>query len=112
MAVTTFATLPDARRHWPDSVDIDDARLTELLAAAFPACERYAPALPVDAVYPTNVPAAYTLAQVMQAREIYQAQQRGEQDVIGVGDYAIRSRPLIAAVKSQLRPQRGRPGIG
>jgi hypothetical protein len=48
----------------------------------------------------------------MQAREIYQAQQRGEQDVIGVGDYAIRARPLIAAVKSLLRPQQGRPRVG
>lgn len=112
MAVTTFATLPDARAHWADSQDIDDARLADLLAAAFPACELYAPRLPADAVYPTNVPTAYTLAQVMQARELYQAQQRGEQDVIGVGDYAIRSRPLIAAVKSLLRPERGRPGVG
>lgn len=110
--VTTFATLPDAREYWPDSVDIDDVRLADLLAAAFPACELYAPALGTDDVYPTNVPTAYTLAQVMQARELYQAQQRGEQDVIGVGDYAIRSRPLIAAVKSLLRPERGRPGVG
>lgn len=112
MAVTTFATLPDAREHWADSKDIDDARLTDLLAAAFPACEAFAPKLAVDAVYPTNVPTAYTLAQIMQARELYEAQQRGEQDVIGVGDYAIRARPLIAAVKSLLRPERGRPGIG
>ncbi len=112
MAVTTFATLPDARRHWPDSTDIDDERMTRLLAAAFPACELYARALPLDAEYPTGVPEAYTIAQVMQAREVYQAQQRGEQDVIGVGDYAIRARPLIAAVKSLLRPERGRPGVG
>lgn len=110
--VNTFATLTDARKSWPDAGDIDDARLTLLLAAAFPSVEQYAPALPADAVYPTNVPEAYTLAQVMQARELYQAQQRGEQDVIGVGDYAIRSRPLIAAVKSLLRPERGIPGIG
>lgn len=112
MAVTTFATIPDARRHWRDSTDVDDDRLTRLLAAAFPACRDYAPALPVDAEYPTSVPEAYTVAQVMQAREIYQAQQRGEQDVIGVGDYAIRARPLVAAVKSLLRPERGRPGVG
>jgi hypothetical protein len=110
--VTTFATLPDARQHWADSKDIPDDRLTKLLAAAFPQCRDYAPALPDTAEYPTGVPEGYTLAQVMQARELYQAQLRGEQDVIGVGDYAIRSRPLIAAVKSLLRPERGRPGIG
>lgn len=112
MAVTTFATLPDARMHWADSTDIDDDRLTRLLAAAFPACELYAPKLPDDAVYPTGVPEAYTVAQVMHARELYQAQQRGEQDVVGVGDYALRARPLIAAVKSLLRPERSRPGVG
>jgi hypothetical protein len=98
--------------HWPDSTDLDDDRLAKLLAAAFPQCELYAPQLPADATYPTGVPEAYTVAQVMQARELYEAQQRGEQDVIGVGDYALRARPLIAAVKSLLRPQRGRPGIG
>jgi hypothetical protein len=112
MAVTTFATVPDAREHWPDSTDLTDERLAKLLAAVFPQCEVYAPKLPADASYPTGVPNAYTVAQVMQAREVYQAQQRGEQDVIGVGDYAIRSRPLIAAVKSLLRPERGIPGVG
>lgn len=110
--VTTFATLPDARMHWPDSTDISDERLTALLAAAFPQCEAYARRLADTAEYPTGVPTAYTIAQVMQAREIYQSAQRGEQDVIGVGDYAIRSRPLIAAVKSLLRPEHGRPGVG
>lgn len=109
--VDTFAELPDAREHWPDSTDIDDTRMTDLLAAAFPACVAFAPALPVDATVAT-VPQAYKLGHVMQARELYQAQQRGEQDVIGVGDYAIRARPLIAAVKSLFRPERGRPGIG
>lgn len=110
--VTTFATVPDARMHWPDSTDISDERLARLLAAVFPGCEAYAPQLPDAATYPTGVPEAYTVAQVMQAREIYQAQQRGEQDVIGVGDYAIRARPLIAAVKSLLRPESGRPRVG
>lgn len=110
--VTTYATLPDARRHWPDATDIDDERMTRLLAAAFPACAAYARPLPADAEYPEGVPEAYTVAQVMQARELYTAQNRGEQDVIGIGEYAIRSRPLIAQVKSLLRPERARPGIG
>jgi hypothetical protein len=52
------------------------------------------------------------LANVYQAREIYAAAQRGEQDVIGVGDYAIRARPITAAVKQLLRPQRGLPAVG
>lgn len=58
------------------------------------------------------VPARYTLATVMQAREIYSAGQRDSGDVIGFGDYAIRARPLTAAIKQLLRPQRGRPAVG
>lgn len=58
------------------------------------------------------LPMNFMLATVYQARENYAASQRGEQDVIGVGDYAIRARPLTAAVKQLLRPQSGVPAVG
>lgn len=60
----------------------------------------------------SGTPINYTLGNIFQAREIFAAAQRGEQDVIGVGDYAIRARPLTAAVKQLLRPQHGKPVIG
>ena len=164
-----------ARRHWADALNIDDAVLDELLAAAYPSCYAYAPALndrtltdavttldsnmvtsasgafsqaevgrtvsgagipastTIMAVASTTVialsqnatasgidvsltidgiPTNYVLANIFQAREIYAAAQRGEQDVIGVGDYAIRARPLTAAVKQLLRPQRGFMAVG
>ncbi|MGW5239493.1 hypothetical protein ACWEOW_11220 [Monashia sp. NPDC004114] len=60
----------------------------------------------------SGVPMNYVVGEVYQAREVYAASQRGEQDVIGVGDYAIRARPLTAAVKSLLRPQRVVGAVG
>lgn len=54
----------------------------------------------------SGVPLAYTLATIYQAREVHTAAIRGESDVIGIGDYAIRARPLTAAVRQLLRPRR------
>jgi hypothetical protein len=106
-----WATDTDAARHWPDAASIDPAALSELLDAAYEQCVAYAPALPVTDP-PTPVPASYMLANVYQAREIYAASQRGESDVIGFGDYAIRARPLTAAVKQLLRPKRMTWAVG
>lgn len=97
-----------ARVHWADAVNLDDALLDDLLDAAMPAVVAFAPELPIEADAPTS----YKLALVFQARELRAAVTRGEADVIGVGDYAIRARPLTAAVKQLLRPQRGKPALG
>jgi hypothetical protein len=97
-----------ARRHWADAVQLPDGTLDELLEAALPAVINYAPALPDD--FPA--PADYLLGLTYHARDLRTAVLRGEADVVGVGDYALRARPLAAAVKQLLRPQRGRPGIG
>lgn len=59
----------------------------------------------------SGVPITYMLANVRQAEEVYAAAQR-DGDVIGIGDYAIRARPLTAAVKQLLRPQHGVPVVG
>lgn len=101
-----WATREQAREHWVDAVSIADATLDALLEAAYEQCYEYQP----NDNKP--VPTRYMLANVYQAREIYAAAQRGEQDVIGVGDYAIRARPITAAVKQLLRPQRGLPAVG
>lgn len=102
-----WATREQARAHWSDAPADDDV-LDTLLAAAFPACEGYAPPLPEG----DPVPPAYMLANVYHAREIWNASQRGEQDVIGIGEYAIRARPLTAAVKALLRPKTVRWTVG
>lgn len=98
-----WATKTEARNPevWPDAVNMTDASLDLYLNAAFVGVVAYAPALPEGA----TVPESYKLANILQARELRNAATRGEQDVIGVGDYAIRARPLTAAVKQLLRPQ-------
>lgn len=98
-ASKTDARDPDV---WPDAANISDAALDRFLTAAYESVSAYAPPLP-DGV---TVPESYVLANVLQARELKNATTRGEQDIIGVGDYAIRARPLTAAVKQLLRPQR------
>lgn len=64
------------------------------------------------AVTISGVPTSYMQANIFQAREIFAAAQRGEQDVIGIGDYAIRARPLTAAVMQLLRPQQRFKAVG
>lgn len=97
-----WATKAQARAHWVNA-PTDDVVLDALLAAAFDACEAYAPPLPTPA--PDPLPDSLMLANVYQARELYEAGTRAG-DVIGVGDYAIRSRPLTGTVKQLLRPRR------
>lgn len=104
--MTAWATPAEAKVHWADAAALEPERLEELLEVAEEQCRQYAPA------HAEPVPARYKLAVVYQAREVYTASQRDEADVIGIGDYAIRARPLTSAVKQLLRPQRGVPGVG
>lgn len=99
-----WATRDEARAHWADAKSIPDATLDVLLDVATEQCEAYAPTA-------SPVPSRYMLATVYQARENYAAGQR-DGDVIGFGDFAIRSKPLTASVKSLLRPQSGVPAVG
>lgn len=98
-------------RVWADA-PADDATLDAFLDAASDAVWAFAPAVGVDAAgAPLPVPSRYKLATIYQARELQAAAVR-DGDVIGVGDYGLRARPLVDSVKQLLRPQRGRPGVG
>lgn len=97
-----------ARRHWKDAKNLADVELDEYLDAALPGVVAYAPVLPDTTPAPTN----YLLGLTFQARELRAAYLRNEADVVGVGDYALRARPLTSAVRQLLRPKRGRPGLG
>lgn len=97
-----WATLQQAREVWPDAATLSDGVLTRLLQAAHDQVLAYAPAL----ADPLVVPAGYTEAEVLQARDLWSATKR-EGDVMGFESYAIRVRPLSATVRSLLRPPRG-----
>ncbi len=103
-----WATKTQARDFWPDATAMPDTTLDSLLTIATEQCTEFAPALAQG----DPLPERYMLATIYQAREVWAAMLRGEQDVIGIGDYAIRARPLTAAVKQLLRPQHGRPVVG
>lgn len=104
----TWATRAQARnpRLWADA-PTDDATLDLLLSVATDQCRAYAPALADGEALPDR----YTLATVYQARELQAAAHR-DGDVIGVGDFVTRSRPLTGTVKQLLRPQSGRLSVG
>lgn len=91
--------------HWEDGAVLSVPHLSSLLEVAQEQAEAYAPAL--DDLAP--VPESYRLAVIFQARELRRVQiTAGDSsaDVIGVGDYVIRARPLSGAVKAILRPPR------
>lgn len=101
-----WADLAFARKHWADAGNLEDVVLQDLLDAAHEGCLLFAPA------HAEPVPVSFKIANVLQAREIRTSSLRAEGDVVGVGDYALRARPLTAQVKQLLRPRRGKPGIG
>ena len=97
-----WASLDEARADWPDA-PASDATLTRLLVDATAACAAYAPALASSGA----LPAGYTRACVLHARELWSAARR-DGDLIGAADdLAIRARPLTGSVRQLLRPKRG-----
>lgn len=89
--------------HWEDGAVLSDEHLVSLLETAQEQAEAYAPAL----VEGAPVPERYRVAVIYQARDVRRAQLAADGgETIGVGDYALRARPLAAAVKSLLRPPR------
>lgn len=112
-AVNGWVSIGRARELWADAPD-DDEQLFELLDAARTACIDYAPALPVDdtgaVVLP--LPAGYRNAQLMQARNTWNAA-KTDPSVTGDGDmFVIRPYPLDNFIKQLLRPRRGVPVVG
>lgn len=97
-----WTSLTEARAIWPDA-PVSDVTLGSLLDDAEAQCRAYAPAWDEN----DDVPAGYGRAVVLQARELWAAARR-EGDLLGGSDYAVRARPLTGAVKTLLRPKRGR----
>jgi hypothetical protein len=77
--------------------------MTDLLVTAEEQCREfvYKTGQPTD---PDPLPFRYTLATIMQARELYNAGQRDNADVVGVGDFGLRAGDLTRHVKRLLRP--------
>lgn len=101
-------TIDAAHTDWSGAPE-DDARLFDLLDAARAQVLAYAPALEAG----TPPPATYRQAQLMQARNIWNA---GITDpsssTYGGGEFSIPIYPLDWSVRQMLRPRTGTPRIG
>ncbi len=107
MAATTWVTPEDTNLLevvWPDAELLDPDVVALYLAAAKAACVAYAPALTEGQA----VPAEYRLAQMMQARNIFNAGSAatGSGDE-SAGGYGMTSYPLDWHVRQLLRPDNG-----
>lgn len=94
---------PDLHALWPDA-GMNDDRTTLYLNAAKEACLAYAPALPEGA---EGIPDSWRLAQLLQARNIYNATKAGPSGDADGSGYGITSFPLDWQVQQLLRPRRG-----
>lgn len=103
-----------ARNAWADAPD-DDEQLDELLTVARGQVVRYAPqkaADPTMAEDSDDVPAAYRVAQLRQAQNIWSASAVDPAGGIGDGaDFVLRPHPLDWHVKQLIRPKGGRPHV-
>lgn len=104
---TGWHTLDSAREEWRDAPD-NDAKLYDLLETAREQCARFAPALAED----TPVPSRYRVAQLMQARNVWNASKTDPgSGGIGVDGFVIRPYPMDGTVKNVLRPKTAVPVI-
>jgi hypothetical protein len=101
-----WTTIDDAREDWADA-PAADATLFRLLEAARTACITFAPALYAGDPIPTG----YRLAQLMQARAIWNSTKAGAQDSFGPDGLTVTVFPLDWNIKALLRPKRGKTVI-
>lgn len=92
---------------WPDAVMMDYEGLADLLRVAHETCEAYAPKLAEGA----DVPGRYVMAQVLQARAIWQMQRQGPGDTFNTEGFSIAIYPLDARIRQMLRPKRPFGGL-
>lgn len=102
---SAWHTLDSTRREWSGAPD-DDAQLYDLLVSAREQVLAFAPAV-------ASVPVRYRAAQVMQARNTWNAFQRNPGgDNYGSPDFTVPSFPLDWHVRQLLRPAEGIGVIG
>jgi hypothetical protein len=104
----TVLDLAAVRAIW--RTDLTDEQLTTYVQAAQVQCEAWA-ADAADAGAIDRTGPNYLLAVTWQARENNAATTR-DGEVVNVDGYAVRVRPLLDAVKTQLRPPRAVPAVG
>lgn len=98
-SATAWADATAAADHWPDVADLTPAVQTLLFTAATRVAKRHTPALDPDTTLITD---DMVLAVIYLAKDLRAAILRGDTDIVGVGDYALRARSLSAVVRALL----------
>jgi len=97
-ATGPWLTMARARKLWEEAPD-DPWQLFLYLANARSACIEYAPEIAAGPVIPD-----YLLAQILQARNTWEADRSGGQEGLGSGEFVVTRHPLDWQVKELLRP--------
>ena len=111
--MTTWHDPESARDQWIDA-PLDDDVLDELLEVSMQQVIAYAPNLPEPAVgEELDVPASYRRAQLMQARNLWNAAKvdPASGGIGGDESYVIRPFPLDWMIRQVLRPRKGVPRV-
>lgn len=102
-----WVSIEEARDKWRDAPESDTA-LFELLETARITCVAFAPELAEGTAVPLN----YRAANLMQARNQWNASKVDPNGQVGADGFQITIFPLDWAVKALLRPKNPRPVIG
>lgn len=110
--MASWHDVESARDRWVDA-PLDDDQLQELLDVAQGQVIAYAPALPEpEEGENLDIPAHYRTGQLMQARNIWNAQKvDAASGGMGEDTFVARPHPLDWMVKQVLRPRRGVPHV-
>lgn len=116
-------TVASARNQWPDAPfdeDGGDTTLTELLSIAQAAVLAFAPVpteeyvivddviVPAD---PTVIPDSYRMAQLMQARNVWNSSRASAGGDFDAGSFGITSFPLDWQIRQLIRPKQAVPRL-
>ena len=117
-------TVASARDQWVDAPydeDGGDDTLTELLDVAASAVLAFAPIVPdtytvteegyIVPVADAWIPNSYRVAQLMQARNVWNSQKASPSGAFDGSDYGITAYPLDWQIRQLLRPKHGVPVI-
>lgn len=86
---------------WPEAADIDTAAFQVLMSTANALCAAYAPPLPLG----DEVPDAWKLAEIFQARHTWSQASGGNSQEYGPDGMSIPTYPLVFAARDLLRPK-------
>lgn len=111
MALVGWVETTNLDNEWADA-PVDEAVLSRYLRAAHGQCLDYLPHRRDDVtgelvpVVPDPVPDTFVLAQIMQARALWNSVTAGSGDQIGADGQAVTVFPMDWTVKNLLRPRR------